>query len=151
MRYPLVAALLALVAAAPAAAHLSVTPGVLESGEETTLRVELPAFRPRLLPSALEISGEGLQMLSSRPSGQFGGESRWFLRVRVDAVPGPLQLRLLVRYADGHSIEVAQTATVVPSSAGGSSSRLGLWAAGAVVVVLASGGALFGLRRLRRA
>ena len=60
MRSVLVAVTVALVAVSTASAHVDVSPGLLESGEEVELRVELPELRPEAAPTAVEVSGEGL-------------------------------------------------------------------------------------------
>lgn len=108
---------MALALAAPAAAHVSVLPSLLPSGAETTLEIELPSLRPGRQPTALAVSGQGLEQLSARRVGPSGGETRWRVRVRVDAAPGPLALALAARYADGGSVRVVQTLTVVPAAA----------------------------------
>ena len=113
----MVAVLAALALAAPAAAHVHVLPSLLPSGAETTLAIELPSLRPGQRPTALAVSGQGLQELSSRRVGLSGEETRWRVRVRVEAAPGPLELQLVARYADGRSVRVPQTLTVVPAAA----------------------------------
>ena len=108
---------LALAVAAPASAHVSVVPTLLPSGAETTLAIELPSLRPGQQPTALTVSGQGVRELSSRRVGRIGEETRWRVRVLVESSPGPLDLVLVARYADGGSVPVLQTLTVVPRPA----------------------------------
>jgi hypothetical protein len=95
---------------------VSVRPSLLPSGTETTLAVELPGLRPGQQPTALSVSGQGVQELSSRRVGRIGDETRWRVRVLVETEPGPLDLVLVARYADGGSVPVLQTLTVVPAT-----------------------------------
>ena len=113
----MVAVLAALALAVPAAAHVHVLPSLVPSGAETTLAIELPSLRPGQRPTALAVSGRGLQQLSSRRVGRSGEETRWRVRVRVEAAPGPLELVLVTRFADGASVRILQTLTVVPAAA----------------------------------
>ena len=116
MRNLLVAVTIVLATAGTAAAHVEVRPGLLESGREVELRVELPELRPDAAPTTLEIAGEGVRQLSSRPAGRAGEETRWRVRVLVTASPGPTTLSLRARFADGRSVVVRRTVTVVPAS-----------------------------------
>ena len=111
---------------------MSVLPSLLPSGVETTLAIELPSLRPGHQPTALTVSGPGVQELSSRRVGRFGEETRWRVRIRVETPPGPLPLLLDARFADGRSVPVLQTLTVVPRTAERDSD-------GAPVVPLAAG------------
>jgi hypothetical protein len=140
----------ALIGAAPGAAHVSVSPGVLEAGEETTLRVELPRLRPGAPPTDLAVSGAGVRQLSTEAAGLIGVESRWRVRVRVDSAPGPVTLLLRAGFRDGESVVVRQAVTVVPAHSGGGSSAA-LLVSVAAAAVAAAGGAAFLLRRARRA
>ncbi|MEJ7569727.1 MAG: hypothetical protein WKF41_15865 [Gaiellaceae bacterium] len=151
MRAVLAAVVASLVLAGTAAAHVGVTPGLLESGRETTLRIELPKLRPGSAPSALDVSGAGVRMLESSPTGRIGEESRWRVRVHVESEPGPLELALRVRYADGGSVTVRQGMTVLPKRAEASSSLPTLAVGGAMVALLvAIASVLLLLRRGRR-
>ena len=105
---------------------MSVLPSLLPSGAETTLAIELPSLRPGQRPTALAVSGKGLRELASRRVGQSSEETRWRVRVRVEAAPGPLELALVARYADGASVRVLQTVTVVPAAAEPGSGGLSL-------------------------
>ena len=116
MRSLLVALAVALATAGTAAAHVEVSPGLLESGREVELRVELPELRPDAAPTRLDVAGEGVRQLSSRPAGRAGEETRWRVRVLVTASPGPTTLRLRAHFADGRSVVVRRTVTVVPPS-----------------------------------
>jgi len=109
-----IATLLALLWAQPAAAHVSVEPRLVTQGEVADLRVELPRLRPGSAPERLEVAAPGLELLSSRLAGTRGPETRWAVRVRVDAEPGLLPLTLRPVYADGRSVEVEDRLTVVP-------------------------------------
>lgn len=150
MRAVLAAAVASLVLAGTAVAHVSVTPALLESGRETTLRIELPELRPGLAPSALDVSGTGVRMLASSPTGRIGEESRWRVRVHVESEPGPLELALRVRYADGGSVTVRQGMTVLPKRAEASSSLPTLAVGGAMVALLVAIASVLLLRRGRR-
>ena len=58
------------------------------------------------------------------------------MRVRVEAAPGPLELALVARYADGASVRVLQTLTVVPpATEPGSGPPLAPLAAGLAALV----------------
>jgi hypothetical protein len=116
MRSLLVAVTVALATAGTASAHVEVSPGLLESGREVELRVELPELRPDAAPTGLDVAGDGVRQLSSRPAGRAGEETRWRVRVLVTAAPGPTTLRLQARFADGRSVVVRRTVTVVPPS-----------------------------------
>jgi hypothetical protein len=100
--------------AEPAAAHLNVQPRLIRQAEVTDLVVELPLLRPGAPPERLEIEGIGLDVLSSRLREVVGGETRWDVRVRADAPPGTLALVLRAGFADGETVEVDDTLTVVP-------------------------------------
>jgi hypothetical protein len=116
MRSVLVAVTVALAVVGTAAANVEVSPGLLESGREVELRVELPELRPDAAPTGLDVAGDGVRQLSSRPAGRAGEETRWRVRVLVTAAPGPTALRLQARFADGRSVVVRRTVTVVPPS-----------------------------------
>ncbi|HZG34255.1 MAG TPA: hypothetical protein VEY87_00260 [Gaiellaceae bacterium] len=116
MRALLVAVItLAGVCTQEAAAHVEVAPGVLESGREVVLEIELPLLRPGPPPTSLAVSGRGVRQLAADAAGRVGRETRWRVRVRVDAEPGPLQLLLRASFADGRSVDVRQSLTVVPA------------------------------------
>jgi hypothetical protein len=150
-----VAVLAALALATPARAHVSVRPALLPSGTETTLTIEIPGLRRDHDPNALTVSGPGVRMLSSRPAGRLGQESRWLVRVRVETEPGPLPLELVARYPDGESVPVLQTLTVVPAVAasgqGPGSGAPVLAIAVALAALLAVVGVLFHFRKKSRA
>jgi len=141
----------ALLLAGAGGAHLSVTPGLLESGREATLRIELPELRPGLRPSALDVSGPGVRLLESSREGRLAQESRWRVRVDVATAPGPLKLRLRARYADGLSVTVTQSMTVLPAAGAAAtrSSWRGLPAAAVVLALLGACAAIFLVRRGR--
>ncbi len=147
----LIALAAGLVLASPSLAHVTVSPGLLESGREATLRIELPVLRAGPPPTALDVSGPGLRMLSSSSAGRLGEESRWRVRVAVETEPGPLPLLLTARYPDGRSVSVRQTVTVLPATAAAPSSRPVLLAGAGVLALLAATAALLLRRRSRAA
>ena len=81
----------------------------------TDFLVELPRLRPGAPPERLEIEAAGLDVLSSRLREVVGGETRWDVRARTDAPPGILPLVLRAGFADGETVEVDDTLTVVPA------------------------------------
>lgn len=115
MRSLLVAVVTALLLPLPAAAHLVIEPGLLPSGQDVDLRIEVPELRPGEPPTSLAVSGEGIRQLRSRPVGRFGQETRWEVRVHVAAAPGPTELLLQAGFADGSTVEVRRVVTVVPA------------------------------------
>jgi hypothetical protein len=140
------AALAAFVLVPPAFGHVSVSPGLLEQGRATTLEIELPELRPGNPPTTLAVSAPGLEGLASSSAGRVGEESRWRVRVSVDAEPGPLVLNLAARYADGRSVVVRQTVTVIPARSDSASS----WPVAAAVAGLAILAAIAVLVLVRR-
>lgn len=136
MRALLVAVTIALLAPAGALGHVDVRPGLLESGEEVELRVELPELRPGATPTGVEVLGPGVRQLSSRADGRRGEETRWRVRVRVTAEPGPTELVLRALFSDGRSVDVRRTVTVVPP--GADDGGLPLVAAAAALLALAA-------------
>jgi len=111
-----IATLLALLLAQPALAHVDVRPRLVEQGKATQLRVELPQLRAGPPPVRLEVEGPGVTVLNSSLQGIAGAETVWNVRVRVSpAVPaGDLLLVLRAFFADGKSVEVDGSITVVP-------------------------------------
>lgn len=101
--------------AEPAAAHLNVQPRLVEQARVTDFLVELPRLRPGAPPERLEIEAAGLKVLSSRLREVVGGETRWDVRARADAPPGILALVLRAGFADGGTVEVDDTLTIVPA------------------------------------
>jgi len=114
-----------------------------------TLDVELPRLRPGAPPTSLGISGGGVRQLSAEAAGLAGVESRWRVRVRVGAPPGPLTLLLRADFPDGQTVVVRHAVTVVPARAGGGTSTALLVGVAAVSVVAVGGLALL-LARGRR-
>ena len=115
---PVAVAVAVAVAVLPAAAlaHLEITPALLEAGRDVDLRVELPELRPGDLPTSLAVRGEGVRQLESEAAGTSGRETRWRVRIRVAAAPGPTELLLTAGFADGSTVEVRRRVTVVPAS-----------------------------------
>ena len=96
----------------PARAHLDVRPGLVEAGTPVDLLVELPGLRPGERPTALELEGDGLEVLSTRLVDAVAGDTVWRVRIRVDTDPGTLRVVFRAVYADGRSAE-ASTSLVV--------------------------------------
>jgi hypothetical protein len=109
-------AIFILVTAEGASAHVDVQPRLAEQGKIAELRVELPQLRPGAAPVRLELEAPGMELLSSRLQAVVGSETRWTVRVRVDAEPGRLELVLRPVYADGKTVEVHDALTVVPAA-----------------------------------
>lgn len=149
MKTVAVAVLAALSLPAGATAHVDVRPGLLESGEQVELRIELPELRPGEPPAGLEVLGPGVRQLSSQADGRRGQETRWRVRVAVDAAPGLTELTLRASFADGSVVDVERAVTVVPASESGGGTPLAAFvAAGLGLVVLLA--AAVALRRPRR-
>ena len=111
------AALWGAFAAPPAHAHVDVQPRLVERGDVTEIRVELPQLRPGPKPTGLEVEGEGIDVRSSTFQGTRGLETSWIVRLRAEAEPGVVPLVLRAVYADGRSVEVDEELTVVPGAA----------------------------------
>jgi hypothetical protein len=111
-----VAALVALALPQPAPAHVQILPAVLERGEVTEIRVELPGILPGDAELVrLEIEGEGIEVLSTRRLGSRGPETQWSARLRASSQPGAVTVVLRPVYADGSDVEFEQALTVVPA------------------------------------
>lgn len=129
-----------------ARAHVEVRPSLVEQGAVVALLVELPQLRPDAEPERLELEGAGVTVLSSLRQGGVGEETRWSVRIRVDAEPGPVSLVLRPIYPDGRSVEVDYSLTVVPAG-----EEAGFpWAAALLGLAGAAGLALAGLLLIRR-
>lgn len=139
-------ALLALLPTEPALGHVDVRPRLVEQGKEAVLRVELPQLRAGPAPERLEVEGDGIEVLSTRLQGMAGPETVWSVRVRTDAAAGRLLLILRAVYANGASVEVDDTLTVVPPSETSSFP----WIVVVAGVLLALALALVSLRVVRR-
>ena len=144
MRSLLVAVVACLLLPAAAAAHLVIEPGLLEAGRDVDLQIEVPELRPGEPPTSLAVSGDGVRQLRSSAAGTFGRETRWEVRVHVDAAPGPTELLITAGFEDGSTVEVRRTVTVVPPRddddglpvAAAAFATLGLAALVAVAVIL---------------
>jgi len=134
---------------ANALAHLIVRPGLLETGREETLRIELPELRPGRPPSALDASAPGVRTLASELSGRRGKETQWRVRVDVRAEPGPVVLLLRARFEDGRFVTVRQAMTVLPATSTPDSSRPVVAAVIGILGLLTGAAALALLRRGR--
>ncbi len=140
------ATFLALSPGEPASAHVDVRPRVVEQGAIAELRVELPQLRPGPAPTALEVTGDGIDVLAVSLEGTQGPETVWAVRVRVAGPPRQAQLVLRAVFADGESVEVDDTLTVVPAPADDPFP----WALAGAGAVLALGFAALALRVARR-
>jgi hypothetical protein len=138
---------LALVLPQGAWAHVDVRPRLVEQGEITQLRVELPQLRPGPAPQRIEVEGPGIEVLSTRLQGKKGSETVWTVRVRADGAPGEVPLILRAVYAGGEAVEVKNSLTVVPGPEPSSFP----WAvvAGGTLLALALAVALLRLARRR--
>jgi hypothetical protein len=145
---------LAVLVTEPALAHVDVQPRLVEQGRATQLRIELPQLRAGAPPVRLEVEAAGVAMLSSSLVGLAGNETHWNVRLRVSpAVPaGDLLLVLRAFFADGKSVEVDGTITVVPPTPIPSKAEPfpWLWAAVGVTLALALAIAALLLARRRR-
>lgn len=140
-------ALLAALACAPqAAAHVDIRPGLVESGSETELRIELPQLRAGGPPRALELEGAGLEVRASRLQATSGPETLWTVRVRVEGPPRSLPIVLRARFADGASVEVDDVLTVVPRT-GASVPWVGVATGGALALGFAVAALVLARRR----
>ena len=141
------ATLAALLVPGVAAAHVDIRPAFGEVGAVTEVRVELPKLRPGPAPEALEVSGDGVEALSTRLQGELGAETVWRVRLRPTGEPGRIPLVLRARYADGESVEVDASFTAVPRPEDGFPWPV-VAGAGGLAVALAAG-ALVAARRRR--
>lgn len=130
----------------PAWAHVDVQPRVVELGVTTELRVELPRLRAGAPPERLEAEAAGIEIVSSELVGASGPETLWTVRVRASGGPRQEPLVLRAVFADGESVEVDDTLTLVPAEDAASFP----WAAAAVGGLLAVGFAAVALRAARR-
>ncbi|HUQ23817.1 MAG TPA: hypothetical protein VM049_12475 [Gaiellaceae bacterium] len=134
-------------------------PRLVQQGTATQLRVELPQLRAGRPPVRLEVEGEGVTVLSSTLEGIggfSGAETLWSVRVRVSRAvpPGDVLLVLRAFFADGKSVDVDGTITVVPpaerAAPDAGSSVPWVWFAVGVTLALALAAAALLLARRRR-
>ncbi len=144
-----VSTFLLLVSAEGARAHIDVQPRLVEQGKVVQLRVELPQLRAGPAPEQLEVEGVGVEGLSTRLQGTRGPETVWTVRVRATGPPGPVLLILRAVFADGESVEVDDTLTIVPAEE--PSSFPWAIAAGGTLLALAVAVSSLALARRRRA
>ncbi len=149
MRSLLVAVVTALLLPVAAAAHLVIEPGLLPSGQDVDLQIEVPELRPGAAPTSLTVSGAGVSQLRSSAVGSVGRETRWEVRVHVAAAPGPTELLLQAGFPDGSTVEVRRVVTVVPASSEGDGLPVGAAAFAALALVGLVAAAVI-LRRPRR-
>lgn len=150
MRGAAVAVAVVLLLPAAGLAHVEVRPALLESGRSVELSVELPVLRPGGPPTSLAVSGNGVRQLESRLDGRSGRETRWVVRIRVGAAPGPTELVLRARFDDGRKVQVRRVVTVVPARADEDGLSLAAAAFAAIGLAALAAAAVF-LRRPRRA
>jgi hypothetical protein len=130
-------------------AHVDVRPRLVQQGATVDLVVELPALRPGGPPERLEVTGPGLETVSTRLQELVGRETRWSVRLRANAEPGRVPLVLRAVFPDGRSVRVGEALTVVPAPDAGNGFPVAAAAAG-VVVALALAAAVLGVARRRR-
>ena len=140
------AALVALLSAEPALAHLVIQPTLLEQGVVTDVSIELPQLRPGSAPRRLEVEGKGIDVISSDLQGTSGTDTLWNVRLRATADPGVAPIVLRAVYADGKSVEVDQQLTVAPAPEQSSFPWVGV----VVAALLAIAFAVLSLRLARR-
>jgi uncharacterized protein YcnI len=134
------AAVTALLVAPPAGAHVAVTPTFLESGRAGTIELSGPNERDApmtgfavTVPAGLELlhanAAEGWLESVERATAVWSGgslapgaEATFAVHLSASAEPGPVELEVEQRYADG-VVRWPVTLTVVPAS--GSSSQTG--------------------------
>ncbi len=132
--------------AQPALAHVDVRPRLVEQGSLAELRVELPSLRPGPRPERLELEGPGVEVLAIRMQAPTGPETVWTVRIRANGPPGVTPLVLRAVYADGRSVEVDQTLTVLPAPEGAGFPWPGV-VVGALLAVAFAGTGLYLARR----
>jgi hypothetical protein len=123
-----------------------VQPRLVEQGEVTQLRVELPRLRPGPAPQRIEVEGAGIDVLSTRLQGKKGSETVWSVRMRATGPPGQVPLILRAVYSGGEAVEVKNSLTVVPAAEASSFP----WAVVAGGTLLALALAFAALRLARR-
>ena len=131
----------------PAAAHVNVQPRLVERGVVTELVVELPRLRPGAPPERLVVDGPGLDVLSTALRGMVGSETQWNVRLRADTEPGTVPLVLRAAFADGATVEVENSLTVIPADEGGSFPWTGVIAGAALAIGVAAGALTLARRR----
>jgi hypothetical protein len=163
------ALLLTLLAASPAAAHVTVVPPFAQAGTETRLVLDVPNERLTQPMTSLEVTvPAGMTVRSAEPLGVWRGkvdgrEARWTggsLAPRTTAqfavvVVGPpragaVQLRAVQGYPDQGTVPWQVDLTITPGNGGGTGQHLGAAALAAVVGLFVIGGSLLILHRLRR-
>jgi hypothetical protein len=165
--------LAALAAAAPVAAHVTVSPPFLTQGAKTTLNLDVPNERQvamtgftLILPKHVEgvegnearVRGWGYRWIGrespprviSWDEGRLpvGRSMTFSVRVQTNASPGTVTFTAVQRYADGGRVRWQVPTTVVPGTT--PSEHLGRALAAGIaglVVVVASIGALHRMRR----
>jgi hypothetical protein len=167
------AASVALVAAAAARAHVTVTPAFLEAGEAVTVSVEAPNERAShpmtvlalTLPPGLRAEPDGQPVTPGWRLRADGDRATWSggslapdatqqfsLRLRASGEPRSLAIRAEQRYPDGRSVSWAPAFTVLPAAAGGDEPEQypGRALVAAVIGLLVIGASLGVGRRLRQ-
>ena len=143
---------MALLLTEPALAHVDVRPRLVELGQATDLRVELPQLRAGPAPVRLEVEAEGIAVLASELQAVVGAETRWNVRIRVNPAvpPGEQLLVLRALFSDGESVEVDGSIVVVPAAGAPDDAFPWLAVAAGVTIALALGISALVLARRRR-
>jgi hypothetical protein len=143
---------LAVLLTAPALAHVDVRPRLVQLGQATDLRIELPQLHAGPAPVRLEVEAEGVAVLASELQAVVGAETRWNVRVRVSTAvpPGEHLLVLRALFSDGESVEVDGSIVVVPAAEEADAAFPWLAVAAGVTIALALGVSALVLARRRR-
>jgi uncharacterized protein YcnI len=161
-------ALAALALAAPAAAHVGVSPPFLSAGGETTLTLAVPNERDDPMTELAVTVPADARLVRAEPADGWtaaadGATATWSggrlaagavasfeLRIEAPATPGPAELRAEQRYPGGEVVRWPVTMTVTPATSVGSSLWRGVIVAivGLVLAVLVA--VLIHQRRRRR-
>ncbi len=139
-------AMLILVTAQGAWAHVDVQPRLVVQGATTETSGRMPHLRPGAVPERLELTGNGIETLSTSLQGVKGSETVWTVRVRTSAAPGQVPILLHAVFADWKSVDVHEMLTILPSAAPSSSFP---WPATIVGALLAAA-LVLGVHRVAR-
>ena len=159
----------ALLGAAPAAAHVTVVPPFAQARAETRLVLDVPNERLTQPMTSLDVTvPDGMAVRSAEPLGAWQGEvdgrsvkwtggslpprttARFALVVVGPPRAGAVQLQALQRYPDHGIVPWKVDLTITPGNGGSAEQHLGAAALAAVVGLLVIGGSLLVLYRLRR-
>lgn len=89
---------------------------MLEAGRTQTVSVDVPTLPDGRPAERVELDAEGLELVGTpeRTPAASPAETRFRVRVRVDAPEGPLQLTLRARYPARGAVAFPVVVTVVP-------------------------------------